>query len=436
MRVLATSREPLGLVEEHVVPVPPLELPGLDEKGLGRLRLNEAVQLFVERAGAASGQFELTQDNWFPVVELCRRLDGIPLAIELAAVRTRVLTPEQIRSRLGQRFPLLTGGSPAALPRHQTLEAAIAWSYRLLDQDERRMLQQLSVFVGQFQIEGVEAVCLDPGYPAAAAGVLFPLVDKSLVVRDMTAATPCYRLHESTREFARLRLLESGGAAPVYRRLTGHYAAKCGQFAAEGRYRLAAWLSWMEIEADNVRAVLDRLAGAGDPAAVDLSVSLVYFWITRATSEGARRFDALLARDEGNAHPWALFVRGFLAVLQNDADVATRTLARGIEAARGEGRGSLLEQLLAITCLLTAISLLVFLGLRYPVRLLPVLLFEVIWKLIWIAAVAVPYLISGAINAKVDEVLFSCSLVVVIIAVIPWGYVWKRYARTPGDPWR
>ncbi|QTG80291.1 ATP-binding protein [Arthrobacter crystallopoietes] len=139
LRILTTSREPLGLVEERVVPMPPFALPGIDDTDLGRLRLNEAVQLFVERAGAASGRFGLTDDNRNAVVEICRRLDGIPLTIELAAVRTRVMTPEQIRNRLGQRFSLLTAGSPAVLPRHRTLEAAIAWSYDLLDGHERRI---------------------------------------------------------------------------------------------------------------------------------------------------------------------------------------------------------------------------------------------------------------------------------------------------------
>ncbi|GAA1793257.1 LuxR family transcriptional regulator [Pseudarthrobacter sulfonivorans] len=355
LRILATSREPLGLVEEHVVPVPPLELPDPYETDLARLGLNEAVQLFVERAGAASGHFGLTPDSRVPVVELCRRLDGIPLAIELAAVKTRAMSLEQIRSRLDQRFALLTQGSPAALPRHQTLEAAIAWSYELLDGDERRVLRQLSVFVGRFQVEDVEAVCLGAGSPAGAADVLFSLVDKSLVIRDRTAGAPCYRLHESMREFAHLRLLESGETEQVYARMAAHYAAKCGQFAAEGRYRLAGWLAWTEIEADNIRAVLDLLVRSGNPAAVDLSVSLVYFWITRATSEGARRFDALLARDEGIAHPWALFVRGFLAVLQNDADVALRALERGIDAARGSD-GPLLAQLLAMASIAATMS--------------------------------------------------------------------------------
>src|SRR4051812_21720318 len=146
VRVIATSREPLSIDGEHVLPVPPLLLPSSDAgEALDRLRQNEAVQLFVERAVAASGSFDLTVTNQAAVVELCRRLDGLPLGIELAAVRTRALSAEQIRDRLGERFDLLTGGSRAALPRHQTLRTTIEWSYDLLAPSERTLLNRLCV---------------------------------------------------------------------------------------------------------------------------------------------------------------------------------------------------------------------------------------------------------------------------------------------------
>ena len=347
VRVLVTSREPLGLVEEHVVPLPPLELPASDTDDLAKAGLNEAVQLFVERAAAASGQFELTAANVASVVELCRRLDGIPLALELAAVRIRALTPGQIRDRLGHRFTLLTGGSPAALPRHQTLQAAIEWSYDLLDEHERLLLRRVGAFAGRFQIGDVEATCLDADAPLDVTDVVASLVDKSLVVRDATATLPCYRLHESMREFAQLRLTEAGEADVMDRRLAAHYVGRCAEFAVEGRRRLPEWLAWMEIEGDNVRAVLDRLTGDGDPSAVRLAVGLVYFWINRATSEGARRFDELLASHRRHIPAAAYFVRGFLGVLQNDPGV-TRTLADGVEVAR-EAADPLLPQLLAMS---------------------------------------------------------------------------------------
>jgi predicted ATPase len=159
VRMIATSREPLSAPGEHVVPVPPLELPPADATvPLARLRHNEAVTLFAERAAAASGSFELTDANQAAVVELCHRLDGLPLAIELAAVRTRVLTAQQILDRLTDRFGLLTGGSQAALPRHQTLRTTIDWSHDLLTAGEQTLLRRLWVFAGRFTLADVEGV--------------------------------------------------------------------------------------------------------------------------------------------------------------------------------------------------------------------------------------------------------------------------------------
>src|SRR5213595_1719488 len=159
VRVIATSREPLSVPGEHVLPVPPLELPSPNAtEPLNRLRQNEAVRLFVERSEAASGSFELTQANQSAVVDVCRRLDGLPLAIELAAVRTRVLTVQQILGRLTDRFALLTGGGRAALPRHQTLETAIDWSHELLTDEERTLLRRLCVFTARFTLEDADSV--------------------------------------------------------------------------------------------------------------------------------------------------------------------------------------------------------------------------------------------------------------------------------------
>ena len=168
VRVIATSREPLSVPGEHVLPIPPLELPRAQaDESLDQLRQNESVELFTERASAASGRFELTASNQAAVVDLCRRLDGLPLAIELAAVRTRVLSVEQILDRLADRFGLLTGGSRAALPRHQTLRTTIEWSHDLLGSDERTLLRRLCVFAGRFTLEDVESVCTSDDVPAA-----------------------------------------------------------------------------------------------------------------------------------------------------------------------------------------------------------------------------------------------------------------------------
>jgi predicted ATPase/DNA-binding CsgD family transcriptional regulator len=352
VRVVATSREPLNVAGEHVLPVPPLQLPLADAAApLSEVSRNEAVLLFVERAAAASGRFELTAGNRSAVVDLCRRLDGLPLAIELAAVRTRALTPEQIRHRLGDRFGLLTGGSRAALPRHQTLRTTIEWSYDLLTAAERTLLTRLSVFAGRFTLDDVEAVCCSDDLPAAhALDLLASLFDKSLVVREDADGEACYRLHETMREYARLRLRESGEQADVDRRCVEHYLSRCLRFAAEGRHQLLAWLNWMDREVDNVRAVLRRCADATDPGmGLVLATSLVWFWVTRATTEGVRWLDELLPRDPRPiGHPWAYFVRGFLGVLQNDPGAATPALERSVAAARAAGDPGVLSQALAM----------------------------------------------------------------------------------------
>src|SRR6266508_3289444 len=185
VRLIATSREPLSVPGEHVVPVPPLDLPSADAAvPLPRLRQNEAVRLFAERAAAGSGSFELTAANRAAVVDVCRRLDGLPLAIELAAVRTRVLTAQQILDRLTDRFSLLTWGGRAALPRHQTLRTTIDWSHDLLTAGEQALLRRLCVFAGRYTIDDVESVCTFEDVPAALAlDGLAALVDKSLLVK-------------------------------------------------------------------------------------------------------------------------------------------------------------------------------------------------------------------------------------------------------------
>src|SRR5262249_51490336 len=154
---------------------------------------NEAIRLFTDRAAAASGRFELTAANRGAVDDLCRRLDGLPLAIELAAVRTRLLTVEQILGRLTDRFGLVTAGGPARLPRHQTLRAAMDWSHGLLSAGERALLRRLGVFVGRFTLEDIESVCTSDDVPIAhALDLLSSLVDKSLVMTEDSRGFACY----------------------------------------------------------------------------------------------------------------------------------------------------------------------------------------------------------------------------------------------------
>ena len=352
VRVIATSREPLSVAGEHVVPVPPLELPAPDAaEPLAQLRQNEAVGLFIERAVAASGHFELTTANQAAVAGLCRRLDGLPLAIELAAVRTRVLEPAQILDRLSDRFGLLTGGSRAALPRHQTLRTTIEWSYDLLTPAEQTLLTRLCAFAGRFTLDDGEQVCCCGDVPATdALDLLSSLIDKSLVIKEDTGGTACYRLHETMREYARLKLHQAGEEDAVERRCADYYLSRCGHFAAEGRYRPLEWLAWTDLEIDNIRAVLRRCTDHEDSRrGIALASSLIWYWITRATTEGVRWLDELLAREaEPAAHPWAYFVRGFLAVLQNDPAAATPALEHGVTAARAAGQQDALSQSLAM----------------------------------------------------------------------------------------
>ncbi|MGV9382999.1 LuxR C-terminal-related transcriptional regulator [Nonomuraea sp. NPDC003707] len=347
--VLATSREPLSAPGEHVVPVPPLQLPVAGP--LARVRQNEAVTLFVERAAAGSGAFELTAANQAAVAELCRRLDGLPLAIELAAVRTRVLTAEQILDRLSDRFGLLTGGVRGALPRHQTLRTAIDWSHDLLAAGEQALLRRLSVFSGRFTLEDVESVCAWDDVPAERAlDLLSSLVDKSLVMKEDAGSLACYRLHETMREYAGLKLRAAGEEEAVERRCSGYYRSRCRRSAAEARVRLVEWLAWMDLEIDNIRSVLRRC-----PA--QEGVALVYFlgwyWMTRATSEGVRWLDELLASGLGDpptrAHGY--FMRGFLAVLQSDPAAARPALERAVTAAREADLRSLLSQSLSLAAI-------------------------------------------------------------------------------------
>lgn len=353
VRVIATSREPLSVDGENVIPVPPLALPSSQEgEPLIQLRQNEAVTLFTQRAAAASGSFELTDSNRSAVVEVCRRLDGLPLAIELAAVRTRVLTVEQIRNRLNDRFGLLTAGGRAALPRHQTLRTTIEWSYELLNGAERALLRRLCVFAGRFTLEDIESVCTSDEVPVAQSlDVLSSLVDKSLVMKENVRGVACYRLHETMREFASLKLQEAGEEHVVGDRATQYYWSRCQQSVGESRYRLAEWLDWMDLEIDNIRAVLWHCLSRRDSLrGIDLATSVGWYWITRATTEGIHWLDELLACGDGQpeAQFWAYFLRGFLAVLKADATTSGPAIERAVATARKLAQPILLSQALSM----------------------------------------------------------------------------------------
>lgn len=354
VRILATSREPLSVPGEHVVPIPPLDLPphAGTASGSAELRQNDAVRLFAERAAAAAGDFELTSANQAAVAELCRRLDGLPLAIEFAAVRTRVLSVEQILARLSDRFGLLTGGARAALPRHQTLMTTIEWSHGLLTDDERATLRRLCVFAGRFTLDDVEEVCSAETVPSARAlDVLSSLVDKSLVTKDEVNGSACYRLHETMREFAAVKLKEAGEEEATERRFAEYYCIRCGQAALGSRNQLADWLAWADLEIDNIRAVLHWCRSGADTArGTGLAASLGWYWITRANSEGIRWLNEFLGATDADApvYGWACFVHGFLSLLKNDPSAARAWLGKATATARYTGQRELLTEALAM----------------------------------------------------------------------------------------
>jgi predicted ATPase/DNA-binding CsgD family transcriptional regulator len=353
VQVVTTTREPLQVSGEHVVPVPPLELPmGDGEEPLGRLRQNEAVMLFTERAAAASGAFELSTSNQATVVSICRRLDGLPLAIELAAVRTRALSPEQILDRLSDRFALLTGGGRTALPRHQTLGMAIDWSYDLLTEAEQIFLRRLCVFAGHFTLEDAEAICIPDEAPAIdALATLSSLVDKSLVTKTDVGGVASYRLHETMREYAGAKLRDADEEGPIRDRFVEHYRTTCLRLAEHARYRLVEWLKWADLEIDNIRAILYECVARGDTArGLDIATSMRYYWITHGTTESTRWFDQLLVSGEGSPTTMvrAYYLRGWLGLLKGDAVTAERWVVRAIETARETGQRALLSESLSL----------------------------------------------------------------------------------------
>ena len=256
--VLATSREGLAVAGEQLVAVPPLGVPAEDADG-DDLRQAEAVCLFWDRASAARSDFALTDRNVGAVGVLCRRLDGIPLAIELAAARVRSLSPDDLVSRLDQRFKLLTHGSRGALERHQTLRSTIDWSYDLLTPTERHALDRLSVFAGGCDLGAAEAVLPDDELDAAdVVDVLGQLVDKSLVVVDDVDGGLRYRLLETIRQYARERLDASSDPVALRRRHADHYVALAEAAGPHLRGREhVEWTSVIMRDIDNFRAALD-----------------------------------------------------------------------------------------------------------------------------------------------------------------------------------
>ncbi|MQY08203.1 ATP-binding protein [Actinomadura macrotermitis] len=280
VRILATSREPLGITGETLWPVEPLEPPPPDA-GTGTAAAYPAVRLFADRAVAVSPRFAVTGANVADVVRICRALDGMPLAIELAAARLRAMSPAQIAARLGDRFRLLNAGSRTALPRHQTLRAVVEWSWDLLDGPERALWRRLAVFHGGATLEAAEEVCAGPELDRAdVLDVLAALVDKSLVLTDTAVDPPRYRMLETIRAYGLERLAAAGEEEAVRRR---HAAAMVGLAEAAEPHLFRAgqleWLARLAADHDNLQAALRWAAGTGDAAlAVRFCAALGWYW--------------------------------------------------------------------------------------------------------------------------------------------------------------
>jgi len=305
LRILATSREPLGITGEVAWRVPSLAVPDpVRLPPLEQLSAFDAVRLFRDRAASALPSFRLTPQNASFVAQVCHRLDGIPLAIELAAARVRALSVEQIAERVGDAFLLLTGGSRTAPLRQQTLRAAMDWSYRLLSGSEQALLCRLSVFAGGSTLEAAEVVCIGGSVaPGEVLDGLSGLVDKSLVVADDQGVERRFRMLETIRQYARVKLTETAEDVEARRRHRSWFLDLAEQVEPKLLASAEPWLSRLEVEHDNIRAALDFSLQSGEgEAALRLAGALRRFWMVRGYwTEGRQRADAALALKSGSA---------------------------------------------------------------------------------------------------------------------------------------
>ncbi len=327
LRVLATSREALDITGEVAWPVPSLSLPDLrrlpDIESLPRY---ESARLSVERTAAVNPIFALTEQNATAVAQVCYRLDGIPLALELAAARAKVLPVEQIANRLDDCFGLLSAGGRTAMPRHRTLHATMDWSHELLGQKERALFRRLSVFAGGFSLEAAESVCAGEELERdEVLELLSHLVDKSMVTAREEAGEARYRLLETVQQYGREKLSELGEVGQARERHVGCYLALAEEAEPELKgERQVAWLERLERDHDNLRATMAWLLGRGEPEkAAGLGWALWLFWGIRGHfAEGRRWMEQALSAKGGampaSARAKALFVAGMMANYQGD----------------------------------------------------------------------------------------------------------------------
>jgi predicted ATPase/class 3 adenylate cyclase len=353
LRVLATSRVPLHLSGEHEYLVRPLPLPDPDRPELETLTTCESVVLFVERAAAVRRGFRLDQENAASVAEIAHRLDGLPLAIELAAGRIKMLSPQALLERLERRLPLLTGG-PRDLPeRQRTLRGAIEWSHDLLEPEERQLFARLAAFRGGWTLEAAEEVA-GSGLGSEVIDGLGSLVDKSLIRQEQSRQGESrFRMLETIHEFASERLAASNEEDEVRRRHAEHVRDLAEeaepQFRGQGQAR---WLERLEREHDNVRAALDWAEAAGQAEiALRTAAAIWRFWQLRGHLPEARdRLERVLALSGAEARnavrARALSALGGIAYWQNDYEVIGPLYEEAADIAREVGDRRLLSQAL------------------------------------------------------------------------------------------
>lgn len=355
LTILVTSREALHLSGEHEFFLPPFQVPeGRGAVTFKEIAENDAVRLYVERASARTSGFRLTEHNAAAIGELCRRLDGLPLAIELAAARSRVFPPHVLLNRVadrggqGRTLGLLTGGPRDVPNRQHTLRTAIDWSYRLLTRDEQRLFAQLSVFSGGWTIEDAEAVCVLSG-DLDVLDALTSLVDKSLVQHgEIAGHQPRFGMLETIREFSAELLAESGEEEEIRARHASAFV-RLGQGAYvvfNGTVQ-PSWLDRLEREHNNMRAALSWLVAHGNyDAALQLVAGLWWYWMIRGhISEGRHQVDRILALTPdvvSSERAEVLMGASHLAMMQGDFDSAEVLVAAAVDLARQVGDGTVL----------------------------------------------------------------------------------------------